>query len=83
MTWCQTANSSGSPGPHRLYSVGEARNVVILTMRLTSASFGASNSNTPGPPGPMPLTCNGLQFGHDAKGQFPTISALETYLERT
>ena len=58
---------------------------VILTMRLYLRQLrriqysSSSNTVTPGPPGPTPLPCNGLQFGHDAKGPFPTISALETY----
>ena len=56
---------------------------VILTMRLylcqlRRIQYSSSNS-TPGPPGPTPLPCNGLQFGYDAKGPFPTISSLETY----
>ena len=54
---------------------------VILTMRLylrqlrrvqhTSSSF----NNLPGPLGPKPLPCTGLQFGFDPKGPFPTIGA--------
>ena len=53
---------------------------VILTMRLYLSQLRRAG-NTPGPPGPTPLpsSCNGLQVGHDAKGPFPTISALETY----
>ena len=42
----------------------------------------SSSSNTPGLPGPTPLTCNSLQFGHDAKGPFPTISTLENYFRK-
>ena len=56
---------------------------VVLTMRLYLRQLRrvqySSSSNTPGPPVPTPLPCNGLQFGHDARGPFPTISALETY----
>ncbi|KIK10266.1 hypothetical protein K443DRAFT_670892 [Laccaria amethystina LaAM-08-1] len=55
---------------------------VVLTMRLYLRQLRRiqySSSNTPGPPGPRPLPCNGLQFGYDAKGPFPTTSALETY----
>ena len=56
---------------------------VVLTMRLYLRQLQhiqySSSNNTPGPPGPTPLPCNGLQFGYDSKGPFPTISALENY----
>ncbi|KAK0217571.1 hypothetical protein EDD85DRAFT_961712 [Armillaria nabsnona] len=38
--------------------------------------------NIPGPLGPTPLPCNSRQFGYNAKGPFPTISALETYFRK-
>ncbi|KAK0466211.1 uncharacterized protein EV420DRAFT_816421 [Desarmillaria tabescens] len=59
---------------------------VVLTMRLYLRQLRrvqhSSSNNTPGPLGPTPLPCNGLQFGYDAKGPFPTISALETYFRK-
>ncbi|KAK0433944.1 hypothetical protein EV421DRAFT_2011387 [Armillaria borealis] len=59
---------------------------VVLTMRLYLCQLRrvqhSSSNNTPGPPGPTPLPCNGLQFGYDATGPFPTISALETYFRK-
>ncbi|KXN92401.1 hypothetical protein AN958_07019 [Leucoagaricus sp. SymC.cos] len=59
---------------------------VVLTMRLylqqlRRIQYSSSNSR-PGPLGPKPLPCNGLQFGFDEKGPFPTISALETYFRK-
>ncbi|OBZ70263.1 hypothetical protein A0H81_09755 [Grifola frondosa] len=59
---------------------------VVLTMRLYLRQLRRvqhfSFNNTPGPLGPTPLPCNGLQFGYDAKGPFPTIFALETYFRK-
>lgn len=58
---------------------------VVLTMRLYLRQLRRiqySSSRTPGPPGPRPLPCNSLQFGYDAKGPFPTISALETHFRK-
>ncbi|KAF8972793.1 hypothetical protein BDZ97DRAFT_859313 [Flammula alnicola] len=59
---------------------------VVLTMRLYLRQLRrvqhSSSNNTPGPLGPTPLPCNGLQFGYDAKGPFSTISALETYFRK-
>ena len=58
---------------------------VILTMRLYLRQLRCvqhSSSNTPGPAGPKPLDCNGLQFGWNPRGPFPTISALEAHFRR-
>ncbi|KAK0479887.1 hypothetical protein EDD18DRAFT_1295467 [Armillaria luteobubalina] len=59
---------------------------VILTIRLYLWQLRrvqhASSSRIPGPLGPAPLPCNGLQFGFDEKGPFPTISALETHFRK-
>ncbi|KAK0472488.1 hypothetical protein IW261DRAFT_1553340 [Armillaria novae-zelandiae] len=56
---------------------------VILTIRLYLRQLRhvhhSSSNHIPGPLGSTPLPCNGLQFGFDAKGPFPTISALETH----
>ena len=41
-----------------------------------------SSSSTPDPLGPAPSPCSGLQFGYDAKGPFPTISALEAHFQK-
>lgn len=59
---------------------------VVLTMRLylrqlQRVQYPPSN-NTPGPPGPKPFWCDGLQFGFDPRGPFPTISALEAYFRQ-
>ena len=52
---------------------------VILTMRLYLRQLRrvqhTSSNNQPEPLGPKPLLCNGLQFGFDPKGPFPTIGA--------
>lgn len=56
---------------------------VVLTMRLYMRQLRRvqypPHQNTPGPIGSEPQVCNGLQFGLDPKGPFPTISALDTY----
>lgn len=59
---------------------------IILTMRLYLRQLRrirySSSNYTPGPLGLKPLPCNGLQFGYDAKGPFPTISDLEAYFRK-
>lgn len=58
---------------------------VVLTMRLYLRQLRCvqhSSSNIPGPIGDKPLRCDGLQFGYDTKGPFPTLSALETYFRK-
>ena len=58
---------------------------VILAMRLYLRQLRRvkySSSNTPGPLGSKPLRCNGLQFGWDPIGPFPTISALEAHYRK-
>jgi len=56
---------------------------VILTMRFYLRQLRRIQdplyNARPGPLGPTPQPCNGLQFGFDAKGPFPTVSALEAY----
>jgi len=57
---------------------------VILTIRLYLRQLRRvqySSSNIPGPASPTPLECNGLQFGYDPKGPFPTLSALEAHFQ--
>lgn len=59
---------------------------VVLTMRLYLRQLRrvrySSSNDIPGPLGPTPLPRNGLQFGYDSEGPFPTISALETYFRK-
>ncbi|KAK7695667.1 hypothetical protein QCA50_000303 [Cerrena zonata] len=56
---------------------------IILTMRLYLRQIRQvqhpPSHSIPGPISSTPQRCDGLQFGFDSKGPFPTISALETH----
>ena len=60
---------------------------VILTMRLYLRQLRrvqhTSSNNLPGPLGPKPLPCNGLQFGFDPKRSIPDDWRPHEYFQRT
>ena len=55
---------------------------VILTMRYYLQQLRHIRSITPGPLGPQPAMCHGLQFGFDPKGPFPTTKALAEHFHK-
>ncbi|THH17241.1 hypothetical protein EW146_g3538 [Bondarzewia mesenterica] len=58
---------------------------VVLTMRYYLRQLRQvqdEHSATPGPIGPEPSLCNGLQFGYDSQGPFPTTTALAEHFHK-